>query len=350
MDKARLNDDQLIEKIRAKKRELGSQLIILTHHYQRKAIVGLGDFVGDSFELARKAAADRECRYIVFCGVHFMAESAAVLAKPHQVVQIPDEEAGCWMADMADSETVKSAFEQLESLAGKGSTIPVVYMNSDAGLKAFCGDHGGLVCTSSNAEKALKWAFGKGEKVLFFPDRHLGHNTGHDLGLAPEEMVVWSPDKPFGGNDPDALRRARLVLWDGYCLVHSRFTCEHIEEKRAEFPGAKIIVHPECTREVVAMADASGSTSRIEKFVREAPAGSTIIIGTEINFIERLASEYPDKKVLDLHRSLCPNMFKINLGKLSDTLENLGEMNVVRVDEEIKASARVALDRMLALV
>ncbi len=349
MDKARLNDDELIEKIRAKKRELGSQLIILTHHYQRKEIVGLGDFVGDSFELSRKAAADRQCRYIVFCGVHFMAESAAILAQPHQVVQIPDEEAGCWMASMAETRSVESAWEQLESKAGKGSIIPVVYMNSDADLKAFCGDHGGTVCTSSNADKAVKWAFGKGEKVLFFPDRHLGHNVGHDLGLAPEEMVVWSPEKPFGGNDPDALSRARLILWDGYCLVHTRFTCEQIEKRRAEFPEARIIVHPECPREVVAMADASGSTSRIVKYVSEAPAGSTIVIGTEINLISRLASEYPDKKVLDLHRSLCPNMFKINLAKLLETLENIGEMNVVRVAEETKASARLALDRMLAL-
>ncbi len=349
MDKARLNDDELIEKIRAKKRELGSQLIILTHHYQRKEIVGLGDFVGDSFELSRKAAADWQCRYIVFCGVHFMAESAAILAQPHQVVQIPDEEAGCWMASMAETRSVESAWEQLESKAGKGSIIPVVYMNSDADLKAFCGDHGGTVCTSSNADKAVKWAFGQGEKVLFFPDRHLGHNVGHDLGLAPEEMVVWSPDKPFGGNDPDALSRARLILWDGYCLVHTRFTCEQIEKRRAEFPEARIIVHPECPREVVAMADASGSTSRIVKYVSEAPAGSTIVIGTEINLISRLASEYPDKKVLDLHRSLCPNMFKINLAKLLETLENIGEMNVVRVAEETKASARLALDRMLAL-
>ena len=349
MDKARLNDDELIEKIRAKKRELGSQLIILTHHYQRKEIVGLGDFVGDSFELSRKAAADWQCRYIVFCGVHFMAESAAILAQPHQVVQIPDEEAGCWMASMAETRSVESAWEQLESKAGKGSIIPVVYMNSDADLKAFCGDHGGTVCTSSNADKAVKWAFGQGEKVLFFPDRHLGHNVGHDLGLAPEEMVVWSPDKPFGGNDPDALSRARLILWDGYCLVHTRFTCEQIEKRRAEFPEARIIVHPECPREVVAMADASGSTSRIVKYVSEAPAGSTIVIGTEINLISRLASEYPDKKVLDLHRSLCPNMFKINLANLLETLKNIGETNVVRVAEETKASARLALDRMLAL-
>lgn len=349
MDKAGFSDDELIEKILVKKRELGSRLIILTHHYQRKEIVGLGDFVGDSFELSRKAAADRECRFIVFCGVHFMAESAAILAQAHQVVQIPDQEAGCWMAEMADTPTVEFAWEQLESAAGKGSTIPVVYMNSDAELKAFCGDRGGIVCTSSNAGKAVEWAFEQRGKVLFFPDRHLGHNVGHDLGLTPEQMIVWSPDKPLGGNDAEAVRRARLVLWDGYCLVHTRFTCEQIEKRRAEFPEARIIVHPECTREVVAMADASGSTSRIVKYVREAPSGSTIVIGTEINLIRRLALEYPDKKVIDLHNSLCPNMYKINLGNLLDTLENLGERNVVRVGEEIKAGARLALDRMLAL-
>lgn len=320
----------------------------LGHHYQRDEVIRFADFRGDSYKLSQQAAAAGG-KYIVFCGVHFMAESAAILAQPHQVVQIPNEEAGCSMADMAETGTVKSAFEQLEAISAKGSTIPVVYMNSDAGLKAFCGDHGGIVCTSSNAAKALDWAYSQGEKVLFFPDRHLGHNVGHDLGLAPEQMIVWSPEKPFGGNDPDALKRARLVLWDGYCQVHTRFTCEQIESRRAEFPGARIIVHPECTRQVVAMADASGSTSRIVNYVREAPAGSTIVIGTEINLVHRLASEYPDKKVLDLHYSLCPNMFRINLANLFKTLENIGEMNVVRVSEEIKAGARLALNRMLAL-
>ena len=349
MTEARLNDEELIEKIRVKKSELGSRLKILTHHYQKKEIIELGDFVGDSFELSRKAAADRECRYIVFCGVHFMAESAAILAHPQQVVQIPDEQAGCWMAEMADTRTVESAFEQLESVAGKGSITPLVYMNSDAELKSFCGERGGAVCTSSNAAKAVEWAFLQREKVLFFPDRHLGHNTGFDLGLKDDEMVVWSPEKPFGGNAPEALKKARLVLWDGFCLVHTRFTCDHIRNRRAEFPEAKIIVHPECRREVVAMADACGSTSRMEKYVREAVAGSTIVIGTEFNLIDRLAAQHPDKRILELHRSVCPNMAKINLKNLLETLENPGEMNVVRVDEEVKAGARVALDRMLAL-
>ncbi|MGA2403112.1 MAG: quinolinate synthase NadA [Syntrophobacteraceae bacterium] len=346
---AHFNHAEIIARIRDRKRQLGKALIILTHHYQRKEIVELGDFVGDSFELSKKAAGDRDCRYIVFCGVHFMAESAAILARAHQVVQIPNVEAGCWMASMAEAETVKSAWEQIESAAGKGSTIPVVYMNSDAELKSFCGNRGGIVCTSSNASKAVRWAFGQKEKVLFFPDQHLGRNVGNDLRIAPEQMILWSPGKPLGGNDPDAVRRARMILWDGYCLVHTRFTVVQIEKMRNEFPEAKIVVHPECTQEVVALADACGSTSYIVKYVREAPAGSTVVIGTEINLIHRLALEYPDKKVLDLYNSLCPNMFKINPGNLLQTLENLGEMNVVRVREEIKAGARLALDRMLAL-
>jgi quinolinate synthase len=253
------------------------------------------------------------------------------------------------MAGMAEAETVKSAWEQIESIAGGDSTIPVVYMNSDAELKSFCGNRGGIVCTSSNAAEAVKWAFGQKEKILFFPDRHLGRNVGHDLGIAPEEMVVWSPGKALGGNDPDAVRRARVILWDGYCLVHTRFTVEQIEKMRTEFPEARIVVHPECTREVVAQADACGSTSYIVKYVREAPQGSTIVIGTEINLIHRLAFEYPDKKVLDLHYSLCPNMFRINLANLFQTLENIGDMNVVGVPRQIKAGAKLALDRMLAL-
>lgn len=347
--KAQLDRAEMIERICARKRELGKQLIILTHHYQRKEIVELGDFVGDSFELSRRAAADRDCRYIVFCGVHFMAESAAILAQAHQVVQIPNTQAGCWMAGMAEAETVKSAWEQIESAAGQGLTMPVVYMNSDAELKSFCGRRGGIVCTSSNASKAVRWAFAQREKVLFFPDQYLGRNVANDLRVPLEQIIVWSPGKPLGGNDPDAVRRARMILWDGYCLVHTRFTVDQVKKMRSEFPEAKIVVHPECTPEVVGLADACGSTSYIVKYVREAPAGSTVVIGTEINLIHRLALEYPDKKVLDLHNSLCPNMFKINPANLLQTLENLGEMNVVKVPEDIRAGARLALDRMLSL-
>lgn len=339
----------LIEKILARKRELGKELIILTHHYQRREIVALGDFIGDSFELSRKASIDRDCRYIVFCGVHFMAESAAILAQSHQIVQIPNADAGCPMASMADERMVEDAWSQLADIAGAGSTVPVVYMNSDAELKAFCGRNGGTVCTSSNADKAIKWAFGQKEKILFFPDQHLGRNVGYTLGLTPGEMIVWSPGKPLGGNSPESVRKARMILWDGYCHVHTRFTVDHIDKMRREFPGAKIVVHPECTHEVVAAADASGSTSFIVKYVQDAPAGSTVVIGTEINLVHRLAHEYPGKKVLDLDNSLCPNMFKINLGNLLQTVSRLGEMNIVSVPEAIAADARLALDRMLAL-
>jgi len=350
-EQARANFDysEIMENIRARKKEFGRQLLILTHHYQRKEIVDLGDFAGDSFELSRKAAADNDCRYIVFCGVHFMAESAAILAQPHQVVQIPNVNAGCWMASMAESATVREAWDRIAEVSGTARVIPVVYMNSDAELKAFCGSRGGTVCTSSNASRAVQWAFEAGEKILFFPDQHLGRNVGFDLGLKPEDMIVWSPGKPLGGNDPDAVRRARMILWDGYCLVHTRFTVEQIAKMRSEFPDAKIVVHPECTREVVALSDACGSTSYIVKYVKEAPSGSTIIIGTEINLIHRLALEYPDKKVIDLHNSLCPNMFKINLGNLLWTLNNIGKVNVVSVPEQVKAQAKVALDRMLSL-
>ncbi|MCE5335038.1 MAG: quinolinate synthase NadA [Desulfobacteraceae bacterium] len=339
----------LTERIQARKRELGKELIILTHHYQRREIVQLGDFSGDSFELSRKAAADRDCRYIVFCGVHFMAESAAILAQPHQIVQIPNVSAGCSMAEMAETQTVNEAWSQLQAETGEGSITPVVYMNSDAELKAFSGRNEGIVCTSSNAAKAVKWAFGKKEKILFFPDQHLGRNVGFDLGLSPEQMIVWSPGKPLGGNTPESVRAARMILWDGHCLVHTRFTTDHIAKMRSEFPGAKIVVHPECPREIVSKADACGSTSYIVKYVQEAPAGSTIVIGTEINLVHRLAQEHPDKKIIDLYNSLCPNMFKINLSNLLQTLSRLGEMNVVSVPEEIKADAKLALDRMLAL-
>ncbi|MCP4601567.1 MAG: quinolinate synthase NadA [Proteobacteria bacterium] len=340
---------ELLERIREIKDELGEKLIILTHHYQNKEIVDLGDFKGDSFGLSQRAAADQAAQYIVFCGVHFMAESAEILSQPHQTVQIPDEEAGCWMADMADIYIVEKAWAELTAIAGEQAVMPIVYMNSDAHLKAFCGRNGGAVCTSSNAPDAFQWGFGQREKIFFFPDQHLGRNSGNKLGVLPEEMIVWNPEKALGGNTPDTIRRARVILWDGYCLVHTRFTVEHIREMRVKFPEARIVVHPECTQEVVALAHAVGSTSYIVKYVEDAPPGSTIIVGTEINLINRLSLEYTDRKVLDLHYSLCPNMFKINLENLLWTLENIGQVNVVTVPEDLKADARKALDRMLAL-
>jgi quinolinate synthase len=313
--------EELLGAILARKEALGPELLILTHHYQRREIVGVGDYRGDSFGLSQKAAAN-EARRIVFCGVHFMAESAAILAQPHQTVQIPDVNAGCLMADMVALEAVELAWEDLAEVTSTATL---------------------------NALAALRWGLSRGEKVFFFPDQHLGRNTAYRLGLTPADLVVWDPEAPLGGNRPEDIRRARLILWDGYCHVHTRFQVEHVSAMREAYPDARVVVHPECTADVVALADASGSTGFIVKYVKEAPPGSTIIIGTEINLVHRLALEYPDRKVLPLHYSLCPNMFKINLEKLLLTLENLGEVNVVTVPEDIKAEARVALNRMLAL-
>ena len=342
-------DSQNIAKIRDIKSRLGKSLVILIHHYQRKEIVDLGDYSGDSFELSRKAAEDRDARFIVFCGVHFMAESAEILSQAHQTVQIPDAEAGCWMADMADIYLVQRAWDAIADTIKDMSICPIVYMNSDAHLKAFCGSRGGTVCTSSNAETAFRWGLERSDKIFFFPDQHLGRNTGNRLGVPPEEMIVWNPHKPLGGNRPEQIKTAKIILWDGYCLVHTRFKCDHIQKMRTRFPEAKVIVHPECTQEVVAAADAVGSTGAIVKYVAQAPAGSTIIIGTEIHLIQRLALENPDKKILELHHSLCPNMYKINLENLCRTLEGIGEVNRVTVSETVKKDSRRALDRMLAL-
>jgi len=343
------NNIELTEKILAIKADLGENLLILTHHYQRKEIVDLGDFRGDSFGLSQKAAADKAAQYIIFCGVHFMAESAEILSQPHQTVQIPAKEAGCWMADMADIFTVDKAWEELTSITGPETIIPIAYMNSDAELKAFCGRNGGIVCTSSNAPVSLEWGLSRRDKILFFPDQHLGRNSGNQMDIPPDEMIVWNPEKEFGGNSPEEIKRAKLILWDGYCLVHTCFQEEHIIKMREQYPEARVVVHPECTQEVVALADAVGSTSFIVKYVENAPPGSTIIVGTEVNLISRLDKEFPDKEVLDLHYSLCPNMFKINLMNLLNTLENIGQVNVINVPEEIKNDARIALDRMLAL-
>jgi quinolinate synthase len=344
-----VEDIQRIELIREYKKKLGRELVILTHHYQRKEIVDLGDYKGDSFGLSQKAARNAEARYIVFCGVHFMAESAAILARPHQTVQIPDMEAGCWMADMADTVMAHKAWEAVTDIVGTDVVTPVVYMNADAEIKAFCGRNEGIVCTSSNAKAALEWSFARRPRAFFFPDQHLGRNTGNSLRLQPDEMVLWNPDKPLGGNTVEQIKNATLFLWDGYCLVHTRFTPEDMTAMRRKHPDARIVVHPECTQEVVALADAVGSTSYIVNYVEAAQPGSVIVIGTEINLIDRLAGVHPDKTVLPLKESLCPNMYKINPEKLLDTLVHIGEKNVVTVPDDIKRDARLALDRMLTL-
>jgi quinolinate synthase len=337
----------LMAAIRVRKAALGQELLILTHHYQRPEIVALGDYRGDSFGLSQRAAANQQARHIVFCGVHFMAESAAILAQPHQVVQIPDPRAGCPMADMAALESVETAWEELAGVVDTARLMPLVYMNSEAALKAFCGRRGGLVCTSANALPALKWGLSRAEQVFFFPDQHLGRNTGYRLGLGHKDMVVWDPEAPLGGNRPEDLRRARFILWEGHCHVHTRFRVEHISAMRQAFPDAGVVVHPECTAEVVNSADASGSTGFIIQYVQEAPPGATIIIGTEINLVHRLAMEYPDRRVLDLAYSLCPNMFKITLDKLLAALEQPGALHVVTVPEEVREAAGLALNRML---
>ena len=339
----------MIDKIIKIKQELGNQLVILTHHYQRKEIIDLGDHRGDSFGLSQKAAQDENAKYIVFCGVHFMAESAAILAKDHQTVQIPDMNAGCWMADMADSYLVEKAWNDVTAIVGENIVTPLVYMNSDAFIKAHCGKNNGAVCTSSNASKAFEWAFKQREKIFFFPDEHLGRNTGNHLNIPANEMIVWDPEKPLGGNSEQDIKKAKVFLWKGYCLVHTRFTTDDMKAMRKKFPGAKIVVHPECTQEVVKASDAVGSTSFIVKYVAQSQPGSTIIIGTEINLIKRLAMEYPDKNILPLKDSLCPNMYKINLKNLLTCLENIGKTNIVTIDEAIKKDAFIALENMLSL-
>jgi quinolinate synthase len=344
-----MEDRDRIEKIQAIKQRLGRKLMILTHHYQRKEIVDLGHYRGDSFDLSQRAARDEEAQFIVFCGVHFMAESAAILAKPHQTVQIPDMNAGCWMSDMADAFIVERAWNEVAAIVGENHITPLVYMNSEAAIKAHCGRHNGAVCTSSNAARAFDWAFRQKEKIFFFPDEHLGRNTGNALGIPADQMRVYDPEKPLGGNSEDDIRKAKVFLFKGYCLVHTRFTPDDIRAMRKKYPEAKIVVHPECTEEVVKASDAVGSTSFIVKYAADAPKGSTVIIGTEINLVKRLALGYPDKKILALKDSFCPNMFKINLENLLACLENIGKTNIVNIDKDVKKDALIALENMLNL-
>jgi len=343
-----LSDEETIERIKKKKAELGSNLVILAHHYQRKEIVDLSDFRGDSYGLAKRAA-QQKAEFIVFCGVHFMAESAEILTRGEQKVYLPNAAAGCPLAEMAEMADVEVAWESLIGALGADLVTPIVYVNSDAELKAFCGRHGGATCTSSNAAAVIGWGLKQREKVLFFPDEHLGRNTGKRLGIEPENTALWDPELPLGGNTVEQLRNARLILWKGFCHVHTWFSKEHVEAVRRGFPGVKVVVHPECIQEVVDLSDESGSTEFIVNYVHSAPPGSVIAIGTEVNLVSRLASEYPDKKVIELSRSLCANMFKINLKNLLWTLESLNDVNLVRVDPALADDARVALERMLRI-
>jgi quinolinate synthase len=344
-----MSDQQLIEQIKAIKAELGKRLVILGHHYQRKEIVELSDFRGDSLGLSRDAAQQQDAEFIVFCGVHFMAESAAILARPYQIVQLPDLTAGCPMADMADIFQVEYAWRQIDKICSAENVTPVTYMNSTAELKAFCGRNDGVVCTSSNAGSVFDWAFKKTDKLFFFPDEHLGRNTANKKSIPKNKVIVWNLEEEMGGNTSKQIKEADVILWKGYCHVHTFFKPEHVLAIREKYPEAVIIVHPECVEEVVDMADADGSTGFIVKFVQEAKPGSTIVIGTEINLVSRLAMENPDKKIFELARSLCPNMYKINLRNLLWTLDNIGKINIVTVPEQIKTEAKVALERMLEI-
>ena len=337
------------------KATLGPRLMILGHHYQREEVMRWADARGDSFGLSRLAADNRSADYVVFCGVHFMAEAADVLTGAHQRVILPDLNAGCSMADMADIDAVEEAWDALAAITDIERLVPITYMNSSAALKAFVGRNGGAVCTSSNARAVISWALERGDKLLFFPDQHLGRNTGHQLGFGEADMLVWNPKLELGGLDERDVKEATFLLWKGHCSVHQRFRVEHIEAFRAGHPDGIVIVHPECAHEVVERADQVGSTDFIIRAVDAAPAGSALAVGTEIHLVQRLAAEHPDRTVVSLDPLICPcsTMFRIDAAHLAWVLENLVEgrvVNRITVDDETAAWARVALERMLEIV
>ncbi len=349
-----LSGDEIAARIRTAKQALGKRLVILGHHYQRDEVIAHADFTGDSFQLSREAARCADVEFIVFCGVHFMAESADILTGGTKNVVLPDMRAGCSMADMADIDQVEDAWEQLQADGG-GAITPVTYMNSAANLKAFVGRHGGAVCTSSNARAVLTWALARTPRVLFFPDQHLGRNTGVQLGVPLEKMVVWDPRAGLGGApEGGATRDATLLLWKGHCSVHQRFTPQHVAAVRAEFPGVQVLVHPECRHEVVQLADFVGSTDFIIKTIEASAPGSSWAIGTEFHLVHRLADRFPDRTIVSLENCVCycATMYRISPEHLLWTLEALAEgrvVNPVRVDAETAQWARVALDRMLEI-
>ncbi len=346
-------DNTLDDRIAAAKARLGEDVVILGHHYQRDEVIKFADFRGDSLKLSFQAS-ETYSRYIVFCGVHFMAESADILRREHQIVMLPDLNAGCSLADMADIGQVEACWSDLASVVNPSNVVPVSYMNTTAAIKAFTGEHCGSICTSSNAAEVLEWAFETGEKVLFLPDEHLGRNTGYGMGIPLDEMIVWDPHQELGGNRPEALRKARIILWKGYCSVHQRFTPEQVARVRREHPGMRVIVHPECRFEVAQAACQIGSTGGIIKAIESAPAGSEWAVGTEVHLVNRLRKAFQDRRVISLDPSVCvcTTMFRITPQHLLWALENLGSGNVVNrisVDERTRYYARLALDRMLEL-
>ena len=347
-----LSDDEMASRIAAARATLGDRLVILGHHYQRDEVVKFADFRGDSLRLSQQAAA-ADAKFIVFCGVHFMAESADILRREHQTVILPDLSAGCSMADMADIGQVETCWAEMESL-GDLKVVPITYMNSSAAIKGFVGEHGGAVCTSSNAAAVMRWAFERGERVLFLPDEHLGRNTAYRMGFLLDQMVVWDPYRELGGNSAEAIRQAKVILWKGYCSVHQRFLPEHVERVRRETPGIRVLVHPECRWEVAQMADDIGSTEQINQKIRAAAPGSKWAVGTEIHLVNRLGKELTDRMVISLDPNVCvcTTMFRISPQHLLWAVENLVEGRVVNpivVEPETKRWAKVALERMLSL-
>ncbi|GAA3010674.1 quinolinate synthase NadA [Streptosporangium longisporum] len=344
-----------MERARRAKAALGERVFVLGHHYQRDEVIRFADVTGDSFKLAREAAARPDAEYIVFCGVHFMAESADILTSASQKVVLPDLAAGCSMADMATFDQVEECWEVLQDAGIADVTVPVTYMNSSADIKAFCGRNGGAVCTSSNARRALEWAFQRGEKVLFLPDQHLGRNTAVlEMGLSLDDCVVYDPHRPGGGLTPERLAAATVILWKGHCSVHGRFSAQCVDDVRARIPGVNVLVHPECRHEVVTKADHVGSTEYIIKKIEQAPAGSSWAVGTELNLVKRLGAMFPDKNVTFLDRTVCycSTMNRIDLPHLVWALESLAAgqvVNQITVDDDTAHWAKVALDRMLAL-
>ena len=349
-----LTDAEMEVRIAAARQTLGNRLVILGHHYQRDEVIKFADYTGDSFRLARQVAKHPQADYIVFCGVHFMAESADILSAPHQQVILPDLAAGCSMADMVDPDQLETCWEELQQMGIPG-IVPVTYINSAASIKSFVGERGGTVCTSSNAAATLKWAFERGERILFMPDQHLGRNTAYNMGVPLDQMVVWDPNEMFGGLDPEDVKRAKMILWKGHCSVHERFTAKQIEAVRKQHPGIRVIVHPEVPWDVVQASDDNGSTEYILKTVRESAPGSVWAVGTEVHLVNRLAHEVaPEKTVISLDQfgCLCSTMFRVSPNHLLWILEQLVDGRVhnrIVVSDEDKHWNKVALDRMLSI-
>lgn len=350
-----LSDPKLVERAQIARAALGDRALVLGHHYQRDEVIDFADITGDSFKLAQAAAAKSTAEYIIFCGVHFMAESADILTTSDQKVILPDLAAGCSMADMATANQVDKCWQDLETAGVASKTIPVTYMNSSAAIKSFTGEHGGTICTSSNAKKTMEWALSKGEKILFMPDQHLGRNTAVlSLGLTLEDCVLWNPWKPMGGLTIEEIQKAKIILWRGHCSVHGRFTKESVDEVRNRLTGVQVLVHPECQHEVVQSADVVGSTEFIIKTVEASPAGSKWAIGTELNLVSRLAKNNPDKQIVFLDKTVCycSTMNRIDLPHLVWAMESLVSGNLVnqiKVDENVAKYSKLALERMLSL-